>query len=207
MIEKPQNFVALKQVLTEILGELGNISDCQSVGIRLHNNGDYPYYVHKGLPDFFLRKESSLCTKDAEGNLVFDEKGNPLLDCMCGRVINGQVNPKLSYFTKKGSFWTNSTTQLLKSVPEKENLGRTRNMCHYSGYESVALIPMRSSNKTLGLIQMNDPRENMFTLKSIEKYEHLTDSVAAVVANALEIQTKISNIFELLNKVKSSEKR
>jgi len=77
-------------------------------------------------------------------------------------------------------------------------------MCHYSGYESAALIPIQSSNRTLGLIQMNDPRENMFTLKSIENYEFLADRVGVVVANALEIQKRVSNIFELLNKIKGS---
>ena len=200
MSEKTQNLVALKHVLTEVLEELCNSSECQSVGIRLHNNKDYPYYVYKGLPHFFILKENSLCARDDKGNLILDENGNPLLECMCGKVINGQVDLKLPYFTRNGSFWTNSTTQLLQSTVKKENLGRTLNMCHHSGYESVALIPMRSSNKTLGLIQINDPRENMFTLKSIEKYEVLADRVGVVVANALEIQERVCDIFKSLNK-------
>ena len=54
MLKKTQNVTALKQVLTEILGELCTISDCQSIGIRLHNNGDYPYFIHEGFPEFFL---------------------------------------------------------------------------------------------------------------------------------------------------------
>ena len=200
MSEKTQNLAGLKQVLTEVLEELCNSSGCQSVGIRLHNNVDYPYYVYKGFPDFFILKEASLCTRDDKGNLLFDENGNPLLECMCGKVINGQSNPKLPYFTKNGSFWTNSTTLLLKSTLAKENLGRTRNMCNYSGYESVALIPMRSSKKTLGLIQINDPRKNMFTQKSIEKYEILAYRVGVVIANALEIHERVGDIFKSLNK-------
>ena len=77
-------------------------------------------------------------------------------------------------------------------------------MCHYSGYESVALIPMQSSNKTLGLIQMNDPRENMFTLKEIENYEVIADRMGVVVVNALEIQERMDNIFKMLNDFKSA---
>jgi len=200
MSEKTQKLATLKQVLNEVIEELRNSSGCQCVGIRLHNNGDYPYYVYNGFPDFFILKESSLCTRNDKGNIIIDENGNPLLDCMCGKVINGQSNLKFPYFTKNGSFWTNSTTLLLGSTLEKENLGRTRNMCHRSGYESIALIPMRSSNKTLGLIQINDPREKMFTLKSIEKYEILADRVGAVVANALEIHEKVGAIFKSLNK-------
>jgi hypothetical protein len=204
MSEKKQNFVALKQILTEILEEICSLSDCQSVGIRLHDNGDYPYYVQEGFPDFFIHKENSLYAKDDEDNPIFDEDGNPLLECMCGNVLKGRFDPKLPYFTEKGSFWTNSTTQLLETTTEKERLTRTRNMCNYSGYESVALIPMRAGNITLGLIQMNDPRENLFTLKEIENYEFLADRVGSVVLSTLEIQEKMEDIFEWVNKFKSA---
>jgi transcriptional regulator with GAF, ATPase, and Fis domain len=203
MPEKTQDFIALRQILTEILGEICSISDCQSVAIRLHDNGDYPYYVYEGFPDFFIIKENSVCARDNEDNLIIDEDGNPLLECMCGNVLKGRVDPTRPYFTEKGSFWTNSTTQLLKTTTEKEMLARTRNMCNYSGYESVALIPMRAGNVTLGLIQMNDPRENMFTLQEIENYEAIADCVGSVVLNALEIQKRMNDVFELVNKLKS----
>jgi len=204
MSEKTQDFVALKKVLAEILGEICTLSNCQSVGIRLENNGDYPYYVYEGFPDFFILKENSICAKDDEGNYILDENGSPFLECMCGDVLKGRFDPKLPYFTEKGSFWTNSTTRLLDTATEKERLGRTRNMCNYSGYESVALIPMRADNRTLGLIQMNDPRENMFTPKMIEKYESIADRVGAVVVNALEIQERMKDIFDLVNKLKTA---
>jgi hypothetical protein len=204
MPEETQEFIALRQILTEILGEICSLSDCQSVGIRLHDNGDYPYYVYEGFPDFFIIKENSVCARDNEDNLIIDEDGNPLLECMCGNVLKGRVDPTRPYFTEKGSFWTNSTTQLLKTTTEKEMLARTRNMCNYSGYESVALIPMRAGNVTLGLIQMNDPRENMFTLQEIENYEAIAESVGSVVLNALEIQKRMNDIFELVNKFKST---
>lgn len=204
MLEKTRDIVGLKQVLTEILGEICSLSHCQSVGIRLHNNGDYPYYIHEGFPDFFILKENSLCTRDDKGSPIIDDEGNPLLECVCGNVLKGRFDPKLPYFTEKGSFWTNSTTQLLGSITEKERLGRIRNMCHYSGYESVALIPMQAGNITWGLIQMNDPRENMFTLKEIENYEEIADRLGSVVLSAIEIQKRMDDVFEMLKKFKCS---
>ena len=203
MSEKTQDFVALKQVLAEILGEICTLSNCQSVGIRLENNGDYPYYVYEGFPDFFILKENSICAKDDDGNYILDENGSPFLECMCGDVLKGRFDPTLPYFTEKGSFWTNSTTRLLDTTTEKGRLDRTRNMCYESGYESVALIPMWADNRTLGLIQMNDPRENMFTPKMIENCEFIADRVGAVVVNAIEIEEKIKDIFDLVNKFKS----
>jgi len=204
MSDKTQDFVALKKVLAEILGDICTLSNCQSVGIRLENNGDYPYYVYEGFPDFFILKENSICAKDDEGNHILDENGSPFLECICGDVLKGNFDSKLPYFTEKGSFWTNSTTRLLDTTTEKDRLDRTRNMCHYSGYESVALIPMQADNRTLGLIQMNDPRENMFTPKMIKNCESIADRVGAIVVNAIEIQEKINDVFDFLNKFKSA---
>jgi hypothetical protein len=201
MLGNPQDN-ALRHVITDILKEIADLSKCQSIGIRLQKDGDYPYYAHAGFPDFFVIKENSLCAKDENNKPILDTDGNPLLECMCGNVIKGRVDPSLTYFTDKGSFWTNSTTQLLKSTTEKDLQSRTRNMCHYSGYESVALIPVRSGDQTLGLIQINDPRENMFTPEDIKNYESIADQMGVVVSNALEIQQKVGIIFDLLSKYK-----
>jgi transcriptional regulator with GAF, ATPase, and Fis domain len=106
---------------------------------------------------------------------------------MCGNVVRNKFNPKRSYFTKTGAFWTNSTTQLLKSFTEaeKQEVGKTRNTCHNYGYESVALIPIHAKNKTIGLVQINDPRENMFTLGSIGRFQLLADHVGVIVTSVL----------------------
>jgi hypothetical protein len=197
--------IALKGVLSEILEGIHTSSGCQCVGIRLHKEGDYPYYVQEGFPGFFILKENSLCARDKEGKPLVDEKGSFLLECMCGNVLKGRFDPKRPYFTEKGSFWTNSTTKLLE-ISSKESLGRTRNMCHNSGYESVALIPLRVGDVILGLIQIDDPRENMFTPEAIERYELLADHVGAVVFNALEIQRGMANIFDFVNKFENAKK-
>ncbi len=202
MTEKTQDLVALKQVLAEILGEICTLTNCQSVGIRLENNGDYPYYVYEGFPDFFILKENSICAKDDDGNFILDENGSPFLECICGDVLRGKFDSTLPYFTNKGSFWTNSTTRLLGTTTDKETRGRIRNMCHNCGYESVALIPIQAGNRTVGLIQINDPRENMFTLEMIENCELIADRAGAVVVNAIEIQERMKDIFDLSNKFK-----
>jgi hypothetical protein len=56
MSEKNGDFLALNQILVEILRELHTLSGCQSVGIRIHKNGDYHYYFFEGFPNFFIAK-------------------------------------------------------------------------------------------------------------------------------------------------------
>jgi len=207
LAKKYSELKILGSVLKEVLDEIREFSGCQSISIRLHKSGDFPYVLHKGFPEFFINKENSLNVRDKKGSIVLDVDGTPFIECMCGNVLKGRFNPKYPYFTKNGAFWTNSTTLLLESLTEKERqeIGKTRNTCHDYGYESVALIPMRADGTIIGLIQMNDPRENMFTPRKIQKYQSLADHVGAVILNVLGLYEKtgrISNPMSALKKTK-----
>jgi len=148
LIEKTQVFDVFKSVLSRILREIHDLSGCESVAIRLHKDADFPYYLHENFSDFFIGREDSLHVKDDDGNLVLDVDGTPFVECMCGNVLKRRFNPNFSFFTEKGSFWTNCTTQLLSTLTDEERreIGRTRNTCHHFGYESVALIPIPGKN-------------------------------------------------------------
>ena len=145
-----------------------------AVGIRLNENEDFPYYEFSGFTEEFILKENYLCTYKKNGNILRDVQGNPSMDCMCGNVIRGRINPEKSYFTSHGSFWTNSTTELLLSDSESF----TRNSCNGAGYESVALFPLRFSDKIYGLLQLNDRKKNRFTPLFITFLETIADNLA-----------------------------
>jgi transcriptional regulator with GAF, ATPase, and Fis domain len=183
----------LNLVLKDVLQAIRESSGFQSVAIRLQENSDYPYFQHIGFPEIFVRKEYTLNVKDKQGNFVLDADGAPLVECMCGNVLKKRVNPNYEYFTKEGAFWTNSTTQLLENLTEKEKqeIGRTRNTCHNYGYETVALIPIHAADQIIGLIQMNDPRENMLTLEKIEQYQLLADQAGSIITDILEFYEKL----------------
>ncbi len=149
----------------------------EAVGIRLKDGDDFPYYTTSGFTGEFVEAERYLCTKDQKGELIRNSAGNPVLECMCGNVICGRTNPFSPFFTKGGSFWTNSTSELLASTSEEDRQSRTRNRCNSKGYESVALIPLRSKDETIGLLQLNDSRKNMFTEDMIEFFEGIGASV------------------------------
>jgi two-component system, cell cycle sensor histidine kinase and response regulator CckA len=101
-----------------------------------------------------------------------------VLECMCGNVLCGRFDPRLPFFTENGSFWTNCTTDLLASTTEADRQCRTRNRCNSAGYESVALIPLRSAGLTLGLLQFNSRRKGRFTPATIAMLERAASSIA-----------------------------
>ena len=120
---------------------------------------------------------------------------------MCGNVLKKRTKPKYQYFTEEGAFWTKNTTQLLGTLTktEKQEIGRTRNTCHDYGYESVALIPIHVAGEVVGLIQINDSRENVFTLEKMEKYQLLSDQLGTVVFDILQFYKKATEAFKEAN--------
>ena len=161
----------------DILLALKQLSGFEAVGIRLREGEDFPYYEASGFSADFVAAERCLCSQDDRGDLIRDSEGNAILECMCGNVIRGRTDPSQPFFTEGGSFWTNSTTRLLATTTDKDRGAHTRNRCNAQGYESVALIPLRSGKENIGLLQLNDSRPNMFRLEMIRNYEQIGASI------------------------------
>ena len=157
-------------------------SGCEAVGIRLHEGDDYPYFEARGFPQEFVLAENSLCARDSAGCVIRDSEFNPIIECMCGNVICGRFDPEKPFFTNRGSFWTNSTSQLLASTSEADRQSRTRNRCNGEGYESVALIPLHIGEQRLGLLQLNDRRTGVFSAEAIGLWERLADHLAVALS-------------------------
>jgi len=160
-------------------------SGCEAVGIRLKQGHDYPYFESRGFPPEFIQAENWLCSRDESNELLRDNAGNPVLECMCGSIIFGRFDPSKPFFTPSGSFWSNSTTELLASSTEADRQARTRNRCNGEGYESVALIPLRADSVPLGLLQLNDKRKGRFTPPKIALLERLAVRISATLAQRI----------------------
>ena len=151
---------ATTDVIEDLLHAMQRFTGVEAVGIRLKEGEDYPYYRVTGFSQTFVRAENSLCVHDASGEIVREPTGCAVVECMCGNVIRGRVDPALPFFTPSGSYHASSTSELLASTTEADRLGRTRNRCNSEGFESVTLIPLRSGGETIGLLQLNDRRKN-----------------------------------------------
>lgn len=165
-----------------ILSLVKEFTAIEAAGIRLKEGEDFPYYETKGFPAAFVEAERYLCSRDHSGEIIRDSECNPYLECMCGNVICGRTDPTLPFFTRFGSFWTNNTTRLLASTTEEDRQARTRNRCNGEGYESVALIPLRSENNTIGLLQLNDSRKDMFSHETISFLERIGAGIGVCLA-------------------------
>jgi len=189
------------RLVKDILHEMKKFSGIEAVAIRLQMGDDYPYFDTNGFSNSFLETERSLCLKDLKGNIIFNPDGRPDLACMCGNVISGRTNSDKAFFTKKGSFWTNSTTQLLATTCfENDRQGTTRNRCNKEGYESVALIPVITGQQIVGLLQLNDKHSGMFTPEIITFFEEIASTIG-IAYKRVQYEKKIKESEEHYRKL------
>lgn len=174
--DKPKDFM-FADVVTLVQKETG----IESIGMRLQDGFDFPYYVTRGFSQDFVEKENFLCARDKTGKVINDPSGLPQLSCMCGNIIRGRTDSSLPHFTKGGSFWTNSTTDFLAKASKIDLQTGTRNRCNAEGYESVALIPIRDI-ETYGLLQLNDSRKNLFNAKFIDLMEWVASTIGILIS-------------------------
>jgi signal transduction histidine kinase len=133
-------------LLNAFVSETKKVTGCEAAAIRiLQKDGNIPHQAHDGFSEEFFRLESPLSLKSDR--------------CMCVNVIKGKADPGLTFYTPGGSFFMNGTTRFLATVSEVQK-GQTRNVCNRFGYESVALVPIRSGDDIIGLIHFADPRED-----------------------------------------------
>ncbi len=154
----------------------------EAVGVRLKDGEDFPYYQSFGFSKEFILLEKDLCSYDKEGHPIKDPEENPILDCMCGNVIRSRFDQSAPFFTPHGSFWSNSTTELLATTTEADRKARTRNHCNGEGYESVGLFPLKSGDNILGLLQVNDKRKGIFSATKLKVLEFLADNLAIAIS-------------------------
>jgi len=192
----------LQDLMKTIIIYLKNWSGCEAVGIRLREGEDYPFYESTGFSEEFLMTENSPCTYNLKGQLKHDDSGSYSLECMCGNIICGRIDPGKDFFTPGGSFWTNSTSELLDSITDQSTQNEIINRCNGMGYESVALIPLRTGDRIFGLIQLHDRGKGRFTIELVELFERLAENVALslsekILKNVLsESESRFRNLFE-----------
>ena len=177
LLETVSQTVRAEDALRVLLEEIKEVTGLEAVGFRLKVDADFPYYETLGFPVKFVERESELCERTAEGELIRDSNGDPFLVCMCGSVLRGRTDPAQPFFTEGGSFWTNSITRLLAENTEEDRQGWTCNGCNRAGYESVALIPLTAGNETSGLLQLIDRRPDRLSRETVELFEELGSTI------------------------------
>jgi len=188
----------LRQDILQILNEAGGTNDAlprilallktrtgfDAVGIRLQDGEDFPFFVEDGFSEEFLQTENTLIERDMNGDVCRDDEGNICLEGTCGLVLTGKTDPTNPLFTRGGSAWTNDSSLMLNIPSGEDPRHHPRNQCAHQGYASVALVPIHSKDRIVGLLQFNDRRKGCFTLEIVEILEELASHIGSALMRA-----------------------
>jgi len=186
IIDMANNSDDILDIIKTIVHMIKDFMQVDVAGLRLKHMNDYPYFTTKGFPDNFIKEEMSLCPKTK----LFDK--DPILDCMCGNIIQRKLSSDLPCITDYGSFFTGESTKILKEIDKD----KFRDICNKYGYETVALIPLKENEITYGLLQINDKRVNALNLKDVLFLEEVSKCICIAVSRAI-LEIKESKLYEL----------
>ncbi|MEI6680328.1 MAG: PAS domain S-box protein [Mariniphaga sp.] len=172
---------ALHDIVQRLIDRLKIRCGFDAVGIRLQDGDDFPYFAQNGFSADFLLTENTLVCRSKDGGLCRGKNGDISLECFCGLVISSNPNPVNQPLTARGSFWTNHSYPFLSIPPEEDPRLHPRNVCIHHGYTSMALIPIKDTNRNIGLIQFNSRSKDFFTPDLIENLEGIATHIGDVL--------------------------
>ena len=173
-----------------ILAELGRSLDFDSVAIRLQGDGGFALFESNETHGIFIGADRNLCEPAVQGGA-----------CLCGHILGGQVDATLPCFTQRGSFWSNDYARTVATTAKLEAL-LTRRTCVRAGYASIASIPLRHGNTTLGLLHLADHRPGRFTPDALVFLE----SLATVIGISLVRQRAARELKDAKERAESANR-
>jgi PAS domain S-box-containing protein len=195
ILEILNNISSLDESIQQIMEAIQTQMGFDAVGIRIRKDGDFPYLVQNGFTSEFLQTENLLTARTEGGELCRDKNGNRCLECTCGLVLSGKADISHPLFTKGGSCWINDAVPLLELPSEQDPRFQPRNRCIHEGFQSLALIPIRSNQEIVGLLQLNHRRKNRFTLELVQFFESIGASIGvALLRKQAEDALRESNL-------------
>jgi PAS domain S-box-containing protein len=157
-----------REYLDEACALIRSWSRFHNVGIRLMDQDNtVPFASCKGYDESFLQTENELSvTKDR---------------CICTRIIAGAAIPAdRSAMTSNGSFFSTYTEKFLATLSDEE-LKQYRGVCMKYGFRSLAVIPIRYRDSTIGAIHLADEREGLIEEKNVLFLEQLANILGEAV--------------------------
>jgi anti-sigma regulatory factor (Ser/Thr protein kinase) len=142
----------LRLASSALLDGACRLTGCEGGMLRMRESlttteGWLPAIVHRGLSASFLEEEALIRSEE----------------CMCGRVCMGLTDAELPFFTRAGSFLWGRAQSIAEQFPP-EALGEVRGRCIGAGFESIAIFPLTSAERPLGVLHLVDFRPDRFAM-------------------------------------------
>ncbi len=175
----------LKALMQLMVAHLESVTGCLTITVRLRKDGDYPYAVAHGVPPWMLTSGDSL-RGDGHGDEGECAACGGGLACLCGAVIERGLDPSRGLVTEAGSFVSNSFQREADQAAALVTDRGFRGSCRRAGFESLALVPIRSEGEAIGLIMLADVRGDMLPPAMVTYVEQFASQTAETLADLID---------------------
>ncbi len=186
LLKAMANAVSRQEYLDVVVRQIQEWSACRCVGIRLLNeSGAIPYESYTGFSKEFWELENGIILgRDS---------------CVCTRVVAGEYEASdTPYMTANGSFRCQDTASFAASLTDSE-LSRYRGVCISSGFQSLAVIPIRYGAGICGAIHLADTRLAMIPDRLVNLLEDSTLLIGEAI-HKFQIRDRFRRSQQLLEK-------
>jgi PAS domain S-box-containing protein len=166
--------------LHSVLGRLLRHAGADAAGIRLRVQDDFPYFAQVGFDQAFLAAEGSLCVLDDGVAPLAGMGSGPALACLCGAVLR-RHEALGRLVTPRGSYVTGRLAEAAAPGGELQGVPNLRGRCAIDHFPSVALVPLRSGDDVVGLLQLNARSADRFDAGLVAFLEEIAPSLGLAV--------------------------
>lgn len=121
-------------------------------------------------------------------------------NCFCGMILNLNQCYLNNIFTHYGSFIIQSKQKASELFEKMSSKIEMEYSCLDSGFGTIAVIPIRSDEKTLGLLHLSFERENALDLDDIE----IIQKICSLLYNYFDVKMK-SNVSFFKDEITSKD--
>jgi len=171
---------------------------CRSAGIRVERDGDFPLERSLGFSEKFVKRERSLLPPGVGAELHPEER-LARLECLCGRVIRGELVGFEELCSRGGSFWSNDFCDTEGISPSVRD--QMRQTCLEEGFQSIALVPCHPNHRTLGLLHVADTRRGLLSERMVAGLEETGKHFARLISLLRELKSAQSRLRDAESKL------
>jgi CheY-like chemotaxis protein len=174
------NKILLNDMVNMAFKVTSTLVDCDCMALRIKDdNGDYPFYKYIGYKKDFIEKENSILNTC---------KGASQLECLCGKIVKGNIENIDDLVTSYGSISVNLENKAL--LNKLGNILESyRGECIEQGFKHCALIPLRSEDDCNGLLHLSSYDCDSIKENEICKIEELAKYLSQFINKIKQIST------------------